>query len=84
MDWYLDRIGSGTVPVSGVKINEWYKLRLEQTFEENKKYMIFKHDIMFVNGWDRRRDASVDGTGERTGCGLLVNGQYPWMDAMYA
>ncbi len=26
-------IGSDTVPVSGVKINGWYKLRLEHIFE---------------------------------------------------
>ncbi len=36
MDWYLDK--SGTVPVSSVKINGWYKLRLEHTFEVHQKY----------------------------------------------
>ena len=55
-----------------------YIIYLNRTLENGR------HVIVLVNGWNRRRDVSVDGTGERTGCGLRVNGQYPWMDAMYA
>jgi hypothetical protein len=50
MDWYLDRFRY-TVPVSGVKINGWYKLRLEQTFEAHQKYIRY---ILNEGGRDGR------------------------------
>ncbi len=45
MDWYT-WISSGTAPVFGVKINGWYKLGLEHTFEVHQKYIryIFKRE----------------------------------------
>jgi hypothetical protein len=45
MDWYT-WISSGGTAVSGVKINGWYKLRLDHTFEVHQQYIryIFKRE----------------------------------------
>jgi hypothetical protein len=37
MDWYLDKFRY--LPVSGLKINGWYKFKLEHTFEVHQKYI---------------------------------------------